>query len=345
MSPVLPMEMRFHLLCLRPTTRSNRIYLKASTCASRASIDSVGGRCDADACAAALWDAWVSLYVKSMLGSNPKRNSSGPLLKNLATVEDTEKDNYEYAQDRGLNPLKLVIAPSQPYPVSHRRCPYPRRSSGEAAEPMPSTMITSSILDATARIPRHIKPTIPRALERCCMRGGICVCAYETGWVNLRLSIHVRGARQGFHRRPVAILPSTRVMDKEGGHSLNIRVILRYLPHTCPMGSNLSSLKDGHFSGIWEIVATWHTPSNQHPHCQPSTYTIPYPFSPRPVPVPNSSSGPVLPGFTPASPPFPTAHCQKALFATGKTVVAVDWTCGSSGQQESFGAVESCAGK
>ncbi|KAF8530331.1 hypothetical protein BU17DRAFT_79032 [Hysterangium stoloniferum] len=78
-------------------------------------------------------------------------------------------------------------------------------------------------------------------------------------------------------------------------------------------------------SGIWETVATWHPPSSQYAHFQPSAYTISYPFSPRPVPAPNSSSRLALPGLTPASP--------KALFATGKAVVVVDWTCGSSGQQ------------
>ncbi|KAF8504087.1 hypothetical protein BU17DRAFT_71653 [Hysterangium stoloniferum] len=68
-------------------------------------------------------------------------------------------------------------------------------------------------------------------------------------------------------------------------------------------------------------------------------YIIPYPFSPRPVPAPNSSSRLALPGLTPASPvqkpppsqssvpphsqPFPTGRCQKALFATGKAVVVL----------------------
>ncbi|KAF8503910.1 hypothetical protein BU17DRAFT_71718 [Hysterangium stoloniferum] len=81
-------------------------------------------------------------------------------------------------------------------------------------------------------------------------------------------------------------------MDKEGGHSLKSRVILR------------------------------------------------------PVPAPNNSARPVLRGLTPASPvqnplppnlqcrpvrSLPTGRCQKALFATGKAVVAVDWTCRSSG--------------
>ncbi|KAF8512534.1 hypothetical protein BU17DRAFT_96184 [Hysterangium stoloniferum] len=101
-------------------------------------------------------------------------------------------------------------------------------------------------------------------------------------------------------------------MDKEGGPSLKNRVIL-----------------------------------SPYAHSQPSAYTIPYPFSPRPVPAPNSSSRFVLPGLTPASPlqkpppsqssilplsqPFPTGRCQKALFATGKAVVVVDWTYGTSG--------------
>ncbi|KAF8530379.1 hypothetical protein BU17DRAFT_79116 [Hysterangium stoloniferum] len=35
---------------------------------------------------------------------------------------------------------------------------------------------------------------------------------------------------------------------------------------------------------------------------QPSTYTIPYSFSPRPVPAPNSSSRLAFPGLTPGSP-------------------------------------------
>ncbi|KAF8523546.1 hypothetical protein BU17DRAFT_85905 [Hysterangium stoloniferum] len=113
------------------------------------------------------------------------------------------------------------------------------------------------------------------------------------------------------------------------------------------MDSSLSCLKDRRDSGIWETVATWHPPSSQYAHFQPSTYTIPYPSSPRPVPAPNSSSRLALPGLTPASPvqnpppsqssmpprskPFPTGHCQKALFATGEAVVVVDWTCRSSG--------------
>ncbi|KAF8530280.1 hypothetical protein BU17DRAFT_60037 [Hysterangium stoloniferum] len=104
--------------------------------------------------------------VKSILEPNPKRNSRGPPLKNLATVEDTEKDNYEFLPtERGhfLTSriiLRLVIPPTQPFPVSHRRCPYPRRSAGEAAEPIPSTVIPSSFIpDATARIPRtHPNP-------------------------------------------------------------------------------------------------------------------------------------------------------------------------------------------
>ncbi|KAF8504096.1 hypothetical protein BU17DRAFT_71660 [Hysterangium stoloniferum] len=69
----------------------------------------------------------------------------------------------------------------------------------------------------------------------------------------------------------------------------------------------------------------------------------------RPVPPPNSSSRLALPDLTPASPvqkpppsqssmpprsqPFPTGRSQKALFATGKAVVVVDWTCGSSGRK------------
>ncbi|KAF8530349.1 hypothetical protein BU17DRAFT_79065 [Hysterangium stoloniferum] len=91
-------------------------------------------------------------------------------------------------------------------------------------------------------------------------------------------------------------------MDEEGGPSLKNRVIL-----------------------------------SQYAHFQPSAYTIPYPFSPKPVPAPNSSSRLPLPGLTPASPvqkpppsqspmpprsqPFPTGCRQKALFSTGKAVV------------------------
>ncbi|KAF8530318.1 hypothetical protein BU17DRAFT_79007 [Hysterangium stoloniferum] len=41
---------------------------------------------------------------------------------------------------------------------------------------------------------------------------------------------------------------------------------------------------------------------SQYAHFQPSAYTIPYPFSPRPVPAPNGSSRLALPGLTPASP-------------------------------------------
>ncbi|KAF8530287.1 hypothetical protein BU17DRAFT_78950 [Hysterangium stoloniferum] len=90
-------------------------------------------------------------------------------------------------------------------------------------------------------------------------------------------------------------------------------------------------------SGIWETMATWHPPSKQYPHFQPSTYTITYPFSPRPVPAPDSFSGPVLPRLTPPSPvrkpppsqssmlprsqPFPPSRCQKAIFATREAVV------------------------
>ncbi|KAF8530357.1 hypothetical protein BU17DRAFT_60101 [Hysterangium stoloniferum] len=90
-------------------------------------------------------------------------------------------------------------------------------------------------------------------------------------------------------------------------------------------------------SGIWDTVATWHPPSSQYAHFQPSAYTIPHPFSPRPVPAPNSSSRLPLPGLTPASPvqkpppsqssmpprsqPFPTGRCQKALFATGRQLL------------------------
>ncbi|KAF8530315.1 hypothetical protein BU17DRAFT_60069 [Hysterangium stoloniferum] len=63
----------------------------------------------------------------------------------------------------------------------------------------------------------------------------------------------------------------------------------------------------------------------------------------RPVPSPNSSSRLALPGLTPASPvqkpppsqssmpprsqSFPTGRSQKALIATGKAVVVVDWIC------------------
>ncbi|KAF8523550.1 hypothetical protein BU17DRAFT_63830 [Hysterangium stoloniferum] len=45
------------------------------------------------------------------------------------------------------------------------------------------------------------------------------------------------------------------------------------------------------------------------------------------------TKAPSLPIFSAApSQPFPTGRCQKASFATGKAVVVVDWTCGSSGQ-------------
>ncbi|KAF8530360.1 hypothetical protein BU17DRAFT_79089 [Hysterangium stoloniferum] len=96
-------------------------------------------------------------------------------------------------------------------------------------------------------------------------------------------------------------------MDKEGGPSLKIE--------------SSSGLKDLGTSG--DMVSTL-----------------------QPVPAPNSSSRLALPGLTPASPvqkpppsqysmpprsqPFPTGHCQKALFATGKAVVVVDWTCSNN---------------
>ncbi|KAF8503915.1 hypothetical protein BU17DRAFT_71725 [Hysterangium stoloniferum] len=144
---------------------------------------------------------------------------------------------------------------------------------------------------------------------------------------NLRLSIRTRGEVGAYKMwSAVVILSSTSVMDKEEA---------------------LEESSHPQDSGIWETVATWHPPSSQYAHFQPSAYTIPYPFSPRPVPAPNSSSRLALPGLTPASPvqkpppsqssmpprsqPFPTGRSQKALIATGKAVVVVDWICGSSG--------------
>ncbi|KAF8530307.1 hypothetical protein BU17DRAFT_60061 [Hysterangium stoloniferum] len=251
-----------------------------------------------------------------MLGPNPKRNSRGPSLKNLVTVEDTEKTNYEClptvryrlvmdkerghfltsriilrAQNRGPNPFRLVIAPSQPFPVSHCRCHYPRRSAGEAAEPMPSTVIPSFIPNATG-----------------------------TGWVNLRLSIGARGARQGFHRR------------RRGCVSRRARV------------AAFPDIFVVHATNVLHVRQGGRPVLEESSHPKPSTYTIPYHFSPKSVPAPNGSciawlnsglsrtKAPSFPIFN-VSPlaAIPSRSLSEGIIATGKAVVVVDWTCRSSG--------------
>ncbi|KAF8530355.1 hypothetical protein BU17DRAFT_60100 [Hysterangium stoloniferum] len=234
------------------------------------------------------------------------------------------------AQNRGPDPFRMGIPPSQPFPVSHRRYPYPRRSAGEAAEPMPSTVIPSFIPDATVRIPRTL-PNPPcsnphrksprkilddetarrarvlriyilkvlrqHAKHKSRSREPTVIFCFEveeeSRYSGFREVLYAWGKLRevGAYKMwsAVVILSSTRVMDKEEA---------------------LEESSHPQDSGISETVATWHPPSSQYAHFQPSAYTIPYPFSPRPVPAPNSSciawlnSGPVQ------SPLPPNLQCR-----------------------------------
>ncbi|KAF8497713.1 hypothetical protein BU17DRAFT_103193 [Hysterangium stoloniferum] len=106
---------------------------------------------------------------------------------------------------------------------------------------------------------------------------------------------------------------------------------MSYSPHWFEpvFSQGLTGLRDMGNSG--DMAST----SSQYAHFQPSAYTIPYSFSSRLVPATNSPSYLALPALTPASllqkappsqssmpprsQPFPPGHCQKPLFATGKT--------------------------
>ncbi|KAF8530327.1 hypothetical protein BU17DRAFT_60079 [Hysterangium stoloniferum] len=123
------------------------------------------GRCEADACALGLWDAWVSVYVNSMLEPNPKRD--------IVTVEENEKDNYEFMPTvkywgclgHGRRSFLEESESSHPERTESVQAGYRTLVAfsrltgpvylpvGEAVQPIPSTVI-----------PQTIKPTMFKSL-------------------------------------------------------------------------------------------------------------------------------------------------------------------------------------
>ncbi|KAF8523553.1 hypothetical protein BU17DRAFT_85917 [Hysterangium stoloniferum] len=170
---------------------------------------------------------------------------------------------------------------------------------------MPSMVIPSSILDATARTLRTHQPTMFKSLigvhEKFSMMKQQDAQEFFP-YIFLQYCVNTLNTRPELEPTVIfcfGVEEESRCMQCKEVCAI---VWTRMMMVIWAWVSDPGFREDGHLSGIWEIVATWHTPSDQHLHFQPSTYTIPYPFLPRPVPAPNTSSGPVLPGFTPASP-------------------------------------------
>ncbi|KAF8530283.1 hypothetical protein BU17DRAFT_78946 [Hysterangium stoloniferum] len=225
--------------------------------------------------------------------------------------------------------------------LSHPRRHLPSHTAGvptlvevlvRPQKPIPSTVIPSFIPDATPRIPRPHQTHHVQFSHRKSPRK---ILDAETARhvVDVFPAVHV--LRLSLTSCCTCDELSARELDTYktcGGYSLFNAC------HGQGARPFLEESSHPQNSGIWETVGTWHPPSSQYAHFQPSTYTIPYPFLPRPVPAPNSSSRLALPGLTPASPvqkPPPSQssvrpHRSDSLpvvvrrhyFATGKPVVA-----------------------
>ncbi|KAF8504094.1 hypothetical protein BU17DRAFT_71658 [Hysterangium stoloniferum] len=205
-----------------------------------------------------------------MLEPNPKRNSRGPPLKNLATVEDTEKDNYEYTERGHFLPSRIIL-----------RCAKSRTESVQAGYPTLAAILwPDTVFD----------PDPINLLNKACMDlpEGI-----STGASRALIGMLEPNANRKSSELPLKNLVTVEENEK---NNYEFRPTVKYWGclgqgrRTFLEESESSHPED---SAISETAATWHPSSHRYSCFQPSAHTIAYYFSPTTVPAPKSSPYPV----------------------------------------------------